>query len=64
MKTAGNRSTKQLTFVFILLYCGWKEIYITNEYENASNSERLLSGCAGFFTLLSFLFLFMNIVFS
>ena len=34
------------------------------EYENASNSERLLSGCAGFFTLLSLLFLFMNIVFS
>ena len=34
------------------------------EYENASNSERLLSGCAGFFALLSLLFLFMNTVFS
>ena len=38
--------------------------HFKREYENASNSERLLSRCAGFFTLLSLLFLFMNIVFS
>ena len=40
-----------------------KQNYLRYEYENASNSERLLSGCtgSGFFTLLSLLFLFLNI---
>ena len=36
----------------------WFTSFWELEYENASNSERLLSGCAGFFTLIAFIFVY------